>query len=61
MISEDIIIDRDRVDCIVRNLVDLLKVPSYSEFKLRIETKEDGGRTLTIIPLSTPVEIVLTK
>jgi len=61
MISEEIVLERDRVDCLVRNLIDLLKVESYCEFKLRFTKLENGGQSLTIIPHATPVEMTLSK
>lgn len=61
MISEEIILERDRVECLVRNLADLLKVESHFQFKLRFTKLENGGQSLTIIPHAAPVEITLSK
>jgi len=56
MSNEEIILERNRVECLVNNLTELLKVESHYQFKLRFDEK-----TLTIIPHASPVEIVLKK
>lgn len=61
MISEEIILDRDRVQCIVNNLTRLLQVESHFEFKLRFGKRTNGEQTLTIVPHATPVEITLKR
>lgn len=60
MVSEEIIIDRERVECIVRELSLLLKVESHFQFKLRF-SKKDNEQRLTIVPHSLPVEITLNR
>jgi len=59
MVSEEIILDRDRVHCMVLVLTELLKVESHFQFKLRFSNKETCETTLTIVPHCTPVEIKL--
>jgi len=59
MVSEEIVIDRARVECIVRELCDLLKIESHFQFKLRFSEQDNGRQTLTIVPHSSPVEIKL--
>ena len=61
MVSEEIIIDRDRVECIVRELLEMLKVESHFQFKLRFSKLDKGEQTLTIIPHASPVEITLRR
>jgi hypothetical protein len=61
MVSEESIIDRERVECIVRELSEMLKVGSYFQFKLRFSKSDNGEETLTIIPHATPVEITLRR
>jgi hypothetical protein len=60
-ISEEVILDRDRVQCIVNSLSRLLQVESHFEFKLRFGKRGNGEETLTIVPHATPVEIVLNR
>ena len=61
MISEEIIIDRDRVDCIARNLIDMLKVESHYQFRLRFSQDKSGERTLSITPHAQSVDITLSR
>lgn len=61
MVSEEVILDRDRVECIVKNLTELLKVESHFQFKLRFGKRTSGEQTLTIVPHATPVEITLNR
>ena len=61
MVSEEIIIDRDRVECLVRELSEMLKVDSHFQFKLRFSKSNNGEETLTIIPHASPVEITLRR
>jgi hypothetical protein len=61
MVSEEIVIDRAQVECIVRDLCDLLKIESHFQFKLRFSKKDNGRQTLTIVPYSWPVEITLSR
>ncbi len=61
MISEEIVLERDRVECLVRNLSELLKIESHYEFKLRFKTRENGEQSLTIVPHASPVEITLKR
>jgi len=56
MNNQEIILERDRVECLVENLKLVLEVKSHYQFKLRFDEK-----TLTIIPHASPVEIVLKK
>lgn len=60
MVSEEIVLDRDRVELLVSELSGMLKVESHYQFKLRFSEK-DGERTLAIIPHARPVEITLSR
>jgi hypothetical protein len=57
--NEEIILDRNRVECIVEELSHMLKIGSHFRFKLRFSKKDNGERILTIVPHETPVEITL--
>ena len=58
--NEEIILDRDRVECIIDNLTLLMKVESHcSSFKFRLTTAPSGEKTLTIFPKTEPIEISL--
>ena len=61
MIIEEMILDRDRIECLVTTLTELLKVESHYEFKLRFSARVSGGRELTIIPHAQPVAITLSE
>ena len=61
MISEEVILQRDRVECIVNTLIDLLKVTSYYQFKMRLNIKQNGDEVLTIVPHAEPVTITINK
>jgi len=60
MVSEEIIIERERLKCIVDELVEMLEVNSYFQFKLRFSEK-DNEQTLIIVPHAKPVEITLRR
>ena len=51
-ISEEVILDRDRVECLVREFSEMLKNEQYYQFKIRIDDQK-----MTIIPHAKPVEI----
>ncbi len=57
--NEEIILDRDRVECIMDNLTLLMKVESHCSFKFRFTTAPSGEKTLTIFPKTEPIEISL--
>ena len=61
MVSEEIIIERDRIECIVQNLIDMLRVESHYQFKLRFSQDKSGGRTLSITPHAQSVDITLIR
>ena len=58
VISEEIILTRDRVECIANELFRLLKVDGYYQFKLRFS--RDGAQSkLVIIPHAEQVDITI--
>ena len=52
MVSDEVILQRDRVECLVRELTAMLKVESHFQFKIRFDQEK-----ITVIPHASPVEI----
>lgn len=52
----EIILERDRVECVVRALLEMLEDTNYIEFKFRLSAQE-----IEIIPLTGATRIVLIK
>lgn len=57
--SEEIILERERVQVIVNELIKALEVPSHYQFKLSFGTDSSGKRKLIITPHSQPIEVAL--
>lgn len=59
IISEEVTIERDRVELLVRELQTMLEHKPYTEFKLRFNKDSKGQQEVVIIPHADPIKIVL--